>query len=572
MSREAQVDQPGLGQLRAAVAEVAERARTETASLRSDCVAGLTVAVGGVPDAMAGGVLAGVNPMLGLYANMVGPVVGGLLASSALMVVMDTSASALVAGQSLRTLDAGQRESLLALMVIVAGVIQIVFGVLRMGRITRFVSYSVMTGFLAGVSVVLMLSQLPVLAGVDVSGDNKVTQTFDLVEQVEHVSIGSVIVAAVTITTALLLSRTGLRKFSSLVAIAVATVVATVAGMDDVELVRDLGEIARGIPMPSLPPFVPFLDILTGAFSVALVVLVQGAGVGQSVPNRDGSRASASRNFIAQGAANVVVGFFRGIPVGGSVGATALNVAGGARSRWAAVFSGLWTAVIVIGFPGVITRVALPSLGAVLILAALAAIKPSDIASVWRAGWPSRLVVVTTFLATLLLPIQGAVGLGVVLSALLYLNESSADISVVELRRRSDGRIEEHKAPRSLASNDVTVLDVYGPLFFAGARTLERLLPSARGAERPAVVIRLRGQTDVGATLVSVLTRYAETVRAAGGHLYLTGIRTEGHHHFTSGGMFRDTGPLRVYNATPVIGESTTRAAADAREWLSTAS
>ena len=571
MSREPQVDQPGLGPLRAIVAEVAERARGRTASIRSDCIAGLTVAVAGVPDAMAGGVLAGVNPMLGLYANMVGPVAGGLLASSALMVVMDTSASALVAGQSIRTLDPGQRESALALMVILAGAIQILFGALRLGRLTRFVSYSVMTGFLAGVSVVLVLSQLPVVAGVAVSGSNKVVQTFDLFTQLTEVDPGSLTVAAVTAATALALNRFGFRKFSSLVAIALATSVAIAARMERVEVVQDIGAISRGIPMPALPSLAPALDVLTGAFSVALVVLVQGAGVAQSVPNPDGTRSSASRDFIAQGAANLAAGFFRGIPVGGSVGATALGVASGAGRRWASVFSGIWTAVIVIGFPSIIARVAMPSLAAVLILAGLASIKPSDLGAVWRAGWPSRLVVVTTFLATLLLPIQGAVGLGVVLSALLYLNESSSDISVVELRRRPDGKFEEHKSPEKLASNGLTVLDVYGPLFFAGARTLEQLLPSPRGADRPAVVIRLRGHTDVGATLVSVLTRYAEMVRAGGGRLYLSGIHPEAQHHLTVGGLFKDSGPLRVYQATRVLGESTTQAADDANEWLSLA-
>ena len=571
MTAEPQVDQPGLGMLRATVAEVAERARIDTKSFRSDLLAGLTVAVAGVPDAMAAGVLAGVSPMLGLYADMVGPIAGGRLASSALMVVMDTSASALVAGQSLRLLDTAQRESALAMMVIIAGALQVLFGALRFGRLVRFVSYSVMTGFLAGVSVLLILSQLPVVAGTSANGGNKVIQTVDLLRHATSVDPGSLTVAAVTIVTALLLNRLGFQKFSALVAIVLATGVAAVADMNRVEAVRDIGEIARGIPMPAFPTVMPTVDVLTGALSVAVVVLVQGAGVGQSVPNPDGSRASASRDFVAQGVANLASGFFRGIPVGGSVGATALGVASGARRRWASVFSGVWTAVIVIGFPGVIGRVAMPSLGAVLILAGFASIKPSDVRSVWRAGWPSRIAIAVTFCATLTLPIQAAVGLGVVLSALLYVNESSSDISVVELRRLPGGKVEERKGPATLTSNELTVLDVYGPLSFAGARTLDRLLPSTRGVERPAVVLRLRGQTEVGATLVNVLTRYAEAIRAAGGRLYLSGIRPEAHHHLTDGGLFTEDGPLRVYHATPVVGESTARAALHANEWLATA-
>ena len=84
--------------------------------------------------------------------------------------------------------------------------------------------------------------------------------------------------------------------------------------------------------------------MVTGALAVAAIILVQGAGVSQSVPNPDGSRRSMSRDFIAQGAANVASGFFRGLPVGGSLSTTALTVISGARSRWAAIFAGLWMA------------------------------------------------------------------------------------------------------------------------------------------------------------------------------------------------------------------------------------
>src|SRR6185503_4617310 len=107
--------------------------------------------------------------------------------------------------------------------------------------------------------------------------------------------------------------------------------------------------------LPSLSAMT--LDVLTGALAVALIVLVQGAGVSQSVPNPDGSRRGTSRDFIAQGAANVASGLFRGLPVGGSLSATALNVIYDAQSRWAATFAGLWMALIVTGFPGLVSYI-----------------------------------------------------------------------------------------------------------------------------------------------------------------------------------------------------------------------
>jgi SulP family sulfate permease len=224
--------------------------------------------------------------------------------------------------------------------------------------------------------------------------------------------------------------------------------------------------------------------------------------------------------------------------------------------------------LLVIVFPRVVAYVAMPPLGMLLILASLSTIKPSNALSIWHTGWPSRLASVTTFFCTLLLPIQAAVGIGVVLSALLYINESSTDVSVVELVKREDGSIEEHTAPSRLESDKATVLDVYGHLFYAGARTLELLLPDPSGARNPVVILRLRGRTNLGATLVHVLGSYARTLQVANGRLYLTGISEGAYAQLVRSGKIRLTGPVRVYEATAVRGESTHEAHADAQTWL----
>jgi sulfate permease, SulP family len=120
-----------------------------------------------------------------------------------------------------------------------------------------------------------------------------------------------------------------------------------------------------------------------------------------------------------------------------------------------------------------------------------------------------------TFVATLFRPVAAAVGVGVVLSLLLQLNQEAIDLTVVELVPTDDVQFAEHPAPRQLASHRVTVLDVYGSLFFAGARTLQARLPEVGEAEAPAVVLRLRGRTSLGATFFGILATYAEQLGAA---------------------------------------------------------
>lgn len=323
------------------------------------------------------------------------------------------------------------------------------------------------------------------------------------------------------------------------------------------------------LPIPFIPAPSDFqLGVVSGALSLALVVLVQGAGVSQSVPNPDGSRSRQSRDFIAQGAANVAAGLLRGVPVGGSLGATALNVVSGAGRRWAAIFAGLWMLVILVALAGAVSRVAMPALGALLILAGIRSIKPADARAVWRVGWNARAAAIATFVATLLLPIQMAVGLGVLLSALLYVVRASTDVSIVELIERPDGRLEERKPPEELPGGQVTVLDVYGHIFFAGARTLERLLPRPGKGRRPIVILRLRGYTEIGATAIEVLSDYAELLRQAGGRLYLAGLTGKSVDRLLEARPFGRTGAVRVYDATQILGESIDEAREDAEAWL----
>ncbi len=567
---EPEVNQPGLRELREAVANHLARRLLSRASLREDGIAGLNSAVSSVPDGMASGILVGVNPIFGLYACMVGPIAGGIFSSTRLMIIATTSAASLSAGQALGGLQGEARENALFLMVVLIGALQILFGLVRTGQLTRFVSYSVMTGFILGIAVLTILSQLPTISGYQpTAGNNKVTQTFNLLFNLDRVNPWALATAGITLALAIVLPRTRLGNFGRLAAIIVPSVLVALFGLKGVAVVRDVGEIPRGIPMPHLPSLSGLsFEVLTGAFAVAVITLVQGAGVSQSVPNPDGSRRSMSRDFIAQGAANAASGFFRGLPVGGSLSTTALTVISGARSHWAAIFAGLWMALLVVVFPGVVSYVVMPALGMLLILASVSTIKPLEALSIWKTGWSSRLAIVTTFLSTLLLPIQAAVGFGVVLSALLYINESSTDISVVELLKRDDGLIEERKAPKQLLSGKVTVLDVYGHLFYAGARTLERLLPKPNGAQHPVVILRLRGRNTVGATLLEVLSNYADKLQKLDGRLYLTGMSEQAREQVVRTGKLSLSGPVRAYEATSVIWESTREAVTDARTWL----
>jgi SulP family sulfate permease len=543
--------------------------RPEKGTIRQEAIAGIPGAVGSVPDGMAAAVLAGVNPVFGLYASFAGPTAGGLTASTRLMVITTTSAAALAAGSAVAMVPPEQRPAALFLLTLIAGTLMVVAGLLRLGRYTRFVSHSVMIGFLTGVAVNIVAGQIPDLVGAPSEGRFAIAKAFNVLLDPASINPASLAVGAGAIAILVLVGRTPWATFGAIIALAIPTIAVVLLDATGVAVVSDVGDIPQGLPVPHLPELSQItFDVITGALAVAAIVLVQGSGVAESAPNRDGSRSNANQDFIAQGAGNIASSLFRGLPVGGSVGQTALNIAAGARTRWASIFSGLWMLLILVAFGGIVGRVAMPTLAAVLIVAAIGSLRVRELQTVWLTGLSSQIALATTFLATLFLPVAAAVGIGVALSLLLQLNRDAMDLRVVELRKREDGRFEEGPAPASLPDRSVTVLDVYGSLLYAGARTLEARLPNPGSATMPVVVLRVRGRTTFGATALSVFRGYAHRLDARGGRLFVSGVDPK------VSGLIRRTGrasedrPFEIIEATPIIGESTDAAIDQAMAWM----
>jgi len=558
-----------IGRTQSAFRDWFRSVRPEKGTVRQEAIAGLPGAIGSVPDGMAAAVLTGVNPVFGLYASFAGPTAGGLTASTRLMVITTTSAAALAAGSAVAAVPSDQRPAALFLLTLIAGVLMVVAGLLRLGRYTRFVSHSVMIGFLTGVAVNIVAGQIPDLTGAPSEGRFAIAKAFNVLINPALIDPASLAVGLSAIGLLVLAGRTPWATFGAIIALAIPTLAVIVLDATGVAVVSDVGEIPQGVPLPQLPELNQItFDVVLGAVSVAAIVLVQGSGVAESAPNRDGSRSNANQDFVAQGVGNIASSLFRGQPVGGSVGQTALNIAAGARTRWASIFSGLWMLLILVAFGGIVGRVAMPTLAAVLIVAAIGSLRIRQVQTVWLTGLSSQVALATTFLATLFLPVAAAVGIGVALSLLLQLNRGAMDLRVVELRKREDGRFEERPAPPSLPDRSVTVLDVYGSLLFAGARTLEARLPNPGAATMPAVVLRVRGQTTLGATALSVLRTYAHRLEALGGRLFVSGVDPK------VSGLIRRTGrasherPFEVVEATPIIGESTDAAFDQATAWI----
>ena len=544
-----------------------ENTSTKKSTLSADLIAGLTASIPSVPDAMASGVLAGVNPIYGLYGLMIGTPIAALFTGSAFMSVVTTSAMSITIGSALVGFQ-GDQISALVTIALVIGVVQLLAGLLRLGFLVRFVSNAVMTGFLSGLGVLIVLSQLGDLTGYDSEFSNKVRQALDLIRNLREIDVPTTIVGLVTIALILLFDRTRLNKFSMLLGLVLAAFLPFIFGWTSVLLVGQTADIPAGFPRPVMPHLILDPDLISVGIAVAIIGLVQGAGISLGYQNPDGKYPDVSRDFVGQGIANLAVSLFQGLPVGGSLSSTALVVSAGAKTRLANIFTGLFAILAVMLLGPVIELLPMSGLAAILVIAGVQSIKLPRIQHVWQTGPASRAIMIFTFIATLFVPIQYAVFLGVLLSFVMHIYRAAEKVEITEIVPLPGGRYEERPAPKQLPSHQVILLSPRGSLFFAGAAEFEDHLPSAEHVEQTVVLLRLRGREDIGSTFMRVLIRYDSSLKARQGKLVLVGVTEPVYQQLEKTGFLQQLGRENVYQATTILGDSSMKAYEDALAWL----
>jgi sulfate permease, SulP family len=539
-------------------------------NLIADVIAGMTTGIANIPDAMACAILAGANPVQGLYALMIGTPLGTLFGSSAFMNVSATSALAITAGMALTGYTGDAHAQAIATLAVLTGLVMLAAGLLKLGRLLRFVSNSVVIGFLTGVSINVILSQIGDFTGYSSAYANRVVKAVDTLLHLDQISLQTTAIGVLTVAVILLMDRTRLRNFSMLIGMVIGSLAVIVLGWTTVQQVSDVATIPTSLPLPQLPNFALMPALLMDAIALAIIALIQGAGVSKAYPNPDGNYPDSSRDFVGQGAANIGAGLLQGMPIGGSVSGTALNISSGAKSRWANVFSGLLVVLAVLLFSRAVSLVAMPAMAGLLIVAGVQSIKRERIADVWATGWAPRIVMLVTLVLTLAIPLQRAVFAGVLLSILVhFFVTSSHEVRLTQLTPNADGTVTEGPVAAEVASNSVTVLQIYGNMTFAGAETVETQLPAVKLAERPVVILRLRAQEGIGSSFVAVLERYSQQLKARGGKLMLAGVSPKVKGQLDRTETTSDIlGTENVFVSTTTLGASSRAAYEGAQRWL----
>ena len=522
-----------------------------------------------IPDGLATGLLASVNPLAGLYGYLVGTITGAVFASSEFMAVQGTGAMAILVADVPAVHHGPDQERALFTLAVLTGVVMLAAGFFRLGWALRFVPNSVMVGFINAVGVNIILGQLRNFTGYAAPGAGRLERAVNTLIHPGELHWQTVAIGVATIVLIVALERTPLGEMGLVVAVVLTSALVPLLGWSNVATLNDLTDVPNALPRPVLPVLHLVPVLIVPAIALTFVGLVQGAVISASLPNPDGSIPNVSRDFIGQGAANVASGFLRGMPVGGSLSASSLNKTAGAKTRQSLIIAGVVMAVAILLLGGVVGRVAMPALAGLLMLVGYRTIKPGDIVAVWRTGAVQATVLVVTFGLTIVVPLQYAVLAGVGLSVLLHAVRQSSQLVVKRRVPGEGGFWIETDAPVELPPGEVVVLQPYGSLFFAAAPTFEAALPNATGKSRGSVVIlRLRGRSDLGTTFLAVLARYAEGLITVGSKLVIVSTSDRLEDQLRLSGVTEAVGTENIYEGDERVGAALAKAYEDAKAWV----
>jgi SulP family sulfate permease len=549
------------------------KAKPSKPGLLSNVISGLATGLFSIPEGMAYAQLANINPIYGMYSGIVATIVASLSTGTILMVSTLTSAIALATGSVLQTanIQSNQIPQALFTITFLVGAIMFLLGVARLGSIVNFVSNAVMTGFVAGASLLIIMGQYHHLTGYSPQGSNELQKTINWLQNISQWDPTTIVVSVVTIILMVVLKRVRpLEKFAAIIVLFVATLVVNLFNIQT-ELVSSIATIPNGLPQFTVPDFSMIPQLALGSISVALVALAQGAGISTAVPNPDGSKASQSRDFLGEGLGNLAGSFFQSMGTGGSLSRTGISVGAGANSRWGGVFAGLWLGLILLLFGSSAEQVPLAVIGGMLVVIGIELIMarvPSARLVVRTAAWEPIAAMALTFFSALFIPLQYTIFLGALLSLLLYVVASSRKYSLQQVVRLKDGGWEMREAPKELAPNQITVLVVQGLDFFAEIPAIQDQMPSARGVSEAVVVLVLRDMHRITSTAIKWLERYAQKLADNGSVLMLADVNPAVLETLEKSGALDVLAAENVIPATSKVLEAEDMAWEAAQKWI----
>ncbi len=501
-------------------------------SLKADVIAGLTVAVIAIPQAMAYALIAELPPETGLYAAIVGAVVGALWGSSHHLQTGPTNTtSLLVLSVLLAVASPGDPNYLViaGMMAIMVGVIQVLLALARLGVLVNFISDAVIVGFTGGAGILIAINQIRNLLRLDIPSMPHLWETLPhIAAHLGTAHIPSLLIGVGAIVGIVTLRRINRNLPAPLLGMVGAGIVVGLFRLDQ-QGVAVVGELPRGLPPLVMPEFnaALFDDIFTGALAVAAIGLVESISIARSIASQTNQRLDSNQEFFGQGLANVASGFFGGYPIAGSFTRSAVNHSSGAQTALSSLFASFFVLIAILALGPLAAYVPQPALAGVIMVTAYGLIEREEMQRIWRSNHGDRTIMGVTFLATLALPLEYAVLAGIGLSLIYYLLKTSKPRVRVVLP--SDDFRYFTPRPDRPSCTQLGVIEVLGDLYFGAVSHIEEKIQENLN-EHPTqryLLLRMYPVENCDISGIHALESIVRLYRDRGGDVYFVHVQEQ---------------------------------------------
>jgi sulfate permease, SulP family len=497
----------------------------DRATFLADLAAGATVGVVALPLAIGFGIASGVTPGQGLWTAIIAGFLISALGGSLVQVGGPTGAFVPI----LAGIVAAYGYGGLAVATLMAGIILVVMGALRLGTLIKFIPYPVTSGFTSGIAIIIFVGQLKEFLGLDVVMPRHTPhQIATVLMNLQYLNPATLSIGALALAVLIVWPKRWRYVPSSIVAVVVCTVVAVALKLDVATIGSKFGGIPRGLPELSLPKltFDQFQSLMIPAFTIAMLGAIESLLSAIVADGMIESRHDSNQELIGQGIANVVCPFFGGISATGAIARTATNIRSGARTPVAGIVHSVTLLVIMLVAAPLAKFIPLTALSAVLIVVAYRMGEWENFPELLRSTKSDFSVMVLTFGLTVVFDLTIAVGVGLTMAAVLFVKrmEEISHIRLVTPESEMDtggGSIRGKEVPEG-----VLVYRIEGPFFFGAAEKLETALERYSTVPR-VVIFRMRTVPAVDATGLHALEVMLDKFHRKGTQLILSGVQPQ---------------------------------------------
>lgn len=499
------------------------------ADLRADFIAGLTVAIVALPLGMALAIASGASPDKGLVTSVIAGFLISFLGGSRVQIGGPTGAFVVVVFNVI----AMHGYDGLILATLMAGIILVIAGYARMGQIIKFVPQPVVTGFTAGIAVIIASSQVKDFLGLkleDVPADF-IPKWGAYFRAIDTLNLATLIIGFASLFIIILLRKFAPKLPSYLIAIIISAVLVTLFHIPVETIGSRFPNVSTGFPMPQLPAwsFTKLQSVIPSAFIIAFLAGIEALLSAVVADGMTGYKHRSNQELVGQGFANIASAFFGGLPATGAIARTATNIKAGGKTPMAGMFHALFILLFMLFATDIMVFVPMASLAAVLFMVAWGMSEIGHFIHIYRMSRTDRIVMVLTFLLTVLIDLTVAIGVGVTLACLLFMKHMSEMVEIKSEWRQSGALYDEdaaYEAQRFDLPEGVEVFQITGPFFFGVAGNLVDTF-KAMGQMPKVFILRMRLVPYLDATGEAALEAVIKQCADANTFIIFSGLQAQ---------------------------------------------